>query len=136
MINKLQLLGRIGKDPESSTTKTGTTVVNFSVATAQSWKHKETGERTTETTWHRLVFFGPMAEVIVKHAKKGMLVYIEGRLKNDEWTDKKTGDKRTGTSIMGTSFQIVDWNKDKVPSKSIHMTSSIPPIESQDDIQF
>ena len=128
MINKLQLLGRLGQDPEGKTTKSGSPLASFSIATSRSWKNKDTQERVTETTWLPLVFFGSIAEPILKHAKKGMLVYIEGRLKSGEWTDKKTQEIRKGHSIIGTSFQIVDWNNDKTTQK--------PPLESQDDIQF
>jgi single-strand DNA-binding protein len=104
-VNKVILLGRLGKDPEVRSMPNGTTVVGLSVATSETWKDKNTGEKQERTEWHRVSFFGPKAEVIEKYFSKGSEIYVEGRLQTRKWTDKE-GVERYSTDIVGDQFRF------------------------------
>ena len=95
-VNKVILIGNLGQDPESRFTPQGTAVTSFSVATNESWK-SQSGEIKEHTEWHRIEMFGKRAETANEYMRKGNTVYIEGRLKTDEWEDKETGQKRRAT---------------------------------------
>ena len=97
-VNKVIVIGNLGKDPESRYTASGDAVCNFSVATTESWKDKSTGEKKEETEWHRVSVFGKLAEICGKYLKKGSQVYIEGSLKTRKWADKD-GQERYTTEI-------------------------------------
>ena len=86
-LNEVSLIGRVGNDPFVSE-KGKLSVASFSLATSESWRDKE-GALNTETHWHRVVYFGQPAEFVKQHVKKGMLLYVKGKLKNDKWTDKE-----------------------------------------------
>ncbi|MCJ7802773.1 MAG: single-stranded DNA-binding protein, partial [Candidatus Marinimicrobia bacterium] len=86
-LNKVQLIGHLGADPESRFTTSGNAVTNFNLATNESWKSAE-GDAKEKTEWHRVVLFGKMAETAAEYMKKGQLVYIEGRLQTRSWDDK------------------------------------------------
>ncbi len=105
-VNKVILIGNLGRDPEVRYSPDGAAIANLSVATTSSWKDKATGERKDETEWHRVVFYGRTAEVAGEYLKKGKPVYIEGRLKTRKWTDKEGQDKYT-TEIVGDSMQML-----------------------------
>lgn len=92
-INNVVLLGRVGRDPEKRFTQGGQPVVNFSMATSETWKDRS-GQKQERTSWHRVVVFGPSAEAVATYVSKGSQVAVEGRLNYDEWTDK-SGQKRT-----------------------------------------
>jgi single-strand DNA-binding protein len=99
-LNKVQLIGNLGKDPEVRSTQTGDKVCSFSVATSDSWKDKATGDRKQRTEWHRVVIWNPgLVEIAEKYLKKGSKVYIEGRNSTREWTDKN-GVKRESTEVV------------------------------------
>jgi single-strand DNA-binding protein len=104
-VNKVILLGRLGKDPDIRSLPNGNEVVSLSVATSETWKDKNTGERQERTEWHRVSFFGPRAEVIAKYFNKGSEIYIEGRLQTRKWTDKE-GIERYSTDIVGNAFSF------------------------------
>lgn len=87
-LNEATLIGNLGKDPEVRTLQNGTKVVNFNMATSESWKDKATGERKEKTDWHRIVIWGPLADVAEKYLHRGSKVYIAGKLQTREWTDK------------------------------------------------
>ena len=95
-VNKVIIVGNLGQDPESRFTPQGTAVTSFSVATNESWKN-QSGEVVEHTQWHRIELFGKRAETANQYMRKGHTVYIEGRLKTDEWEDKETGQKRRAT---------------------------------------
>ena len=95
-INKVILIGRLGRDPEIRYTPNGDAVANFSIATSENWKDKNTGEKKEKTEWHRLVAFRRRAEIIGEYLTKGSLIYIEGKLQTREWDDKE-GVKRYTT---------------------------------------
>jgi len=108
-INKVILIGNIGADPECRYTPNGTAVANVSLATSDSWKDKQTGQQRERTEWHRVVFFGRIAEVVTEYARKGSKLYIEGRLQTREW--EKDGEKRYSTEVVvdiGGQMQLLD----------------------------
>ena len=106
MLNKVQLIGRVGKDPEMRYLPSGEAVVNFSIATTEKWKDKGTGEPREETEWHRVVFYDRLAEIAGEYLKKGRPVYVEGRLKTRKWTDKE-GQERYTTEIRGDEMRML-----------------------------
>jgi len=105
-VNKVIIVGNLGRDPEVRYTPSGSAVCNVSVATTRNWKNKDSGERMEETEWHRVVFFDRMAEVAGEYLKKGRSVYVEGRLKTRKWQDKEGKDQYT-TEIMATDMQML-----------------------------
>jgi single-strand DNA-binding protein len=105
-VNKVILIGNLGQDPESRFTPQGTAVTSFSVATNESWK-SQSGEIKEHTEWHRIEMFGKRAETANEYMRKGHTVYIEGRLKTDEWEDKETGQKRRATKIQCDNFTML-----------------------------
>lgn len=106
-VNKVILIGRIGKDPEARYTTSGDCVVTLSLATSEHWKDKQTGERKEATEWHRCTAFGKPAEIIGEYVKKGSLLYIEGQLKTRKWQDQ-SGQDRYSTEISIREFQFLD----------------------------
>lgn len=105
-INKVILVGYLGRDPEVRYKPSGDAVANVALATSRSWKDKSSGEKREETEWHRVTFFGRTAEVAAEYTKKGSLIYVEGRLKTDKWTDKD-GVERYTTSIIADGLQLL-----------------------------
>jgi single-strand DNA-binding protein len=105
-VNKVIIVGNMGKDPEVNFSAGGDPVVNISVATSSRYKDKTTGEPKEETEWHRVVCFGKTAEVVGEYGKKGRSVYVEGRLRTRKWTDKE-GVERYTTEIVANSVQFV-----------------------------
>jgi len=93
MLNKAQIIGRLGKDPEVRYTPSGEAVCNFSVATSEKWKDKTTGEVKEETTWHRISAWGRLAEIVGEYLHKGSLVYCEGKMTERKYTDKDGAEK-------------------------------------------
>ena len=105
-VNKVILIGNLGKDPEIRYAPSGSAICNITLATSRNWKDKTTGERQEETEWHRVVFFDRMAEVAGEYLKKGKSVYIEGRLKTRKWTDKEGAEKYT-TEVMADKMEML-----------------------------
>lgn len=105
-VNKAIILGRLGKDPEIRYSSSGAAIANFTVATGESWKNKETGEKEERTEWHRVTAFGKLAEIIGEYLKKGSQVYIEGRLQTRKWQDQNGSDRYT-TEIVLSGFDGV-----------------------------
>ena len=101
-MNKVMLIGNLGRDPDVRETSGGT-MVNLSVATSESWNDRATGERKTETEWHRVTVFGAVANTAAKYLRKGSKVYIEGRLKTRKWEDKQ-GHERESKQIVLSGF--------------------------------
>ena len=94
-VNKVIIVGNLGKDPEVRYMANGDAACNFSVATTESWKDKTSGEKKEETEWHRVSVFGKLAEICGQYLKKGSQVYVEGSLKTRKWTDKEGQEKYT-----------------------------------------
>lgn len=106
-INKVILIGNLGKDPEVRYMPSGGAVVNVTVATSDSWKDKQTGESKERTEWHNVVFFNKLAEIVGQYLKKGSRVYVEGSLRTRKWQDKDGQDRYT-TEIVGNDMQMLD----------------------------
>jgi single-strand DNA-binding protein len=104
-VNKVILVGRLGRDPETRFTSGGQAVANFSVATDESYKDRN-GERQKRTEWHKIVVWGKQAEIAQQYLKKGSLIFIEGRIQSREWQDKE-GQKRTSFEIVATNFRML-----------------------------
>ena len=105
-INSAHLVGRLGKDPEIKYTQAGKAVANFSIATSEVWKDKNTGEKNEVTDWHNIVIWDKLAEVCGEYLKKGSQVYVSGRLKNRSWEDQD-GIKRYTTEIIANKMEML-----------------------------
>ncbi len=106
-VNKVILVGNLGKDPEVRYSPNGSAVTNITVATSETWKDKNTGEQKEKTEWHRVVFFNRLAEIAGEYLKKGSKVYIEGRLQTRKWQDQNGNDRYT-TEIVANEMQMLD----------------------------
>lgn len=107
-INKVILIGNLGRDPEVRYTPNGTAVANIALATSESWKDKQSGETQERTEWHRVVFYTRLAEIAGEYLRKGSKVYIEGRLQTRKWQDKTSGQDRYMTEIIAETMQMLD----------------------------
>ena len=105
-INKVIIIGNLGRDPEVRYTPSGAAVCNVSVATTRNWKDKNSGDKVEETEWHRVVFYDRLAEIAGEYLKKGRSVYVEGRLKTRKWADKDGKDNYT-TEIVAEQMQLL-----------------------------
>jgi single-strand DNA-binding protein len=105
-VNKVILVGNLGRDPETRYSPDGATIANVSIATTDSWKDKASGEKQERTEWHRVVFFDRLAEIAGEYLKKGSQVYVEGRLQTRKWTDKD-GNERYTTEIRAERMQML-----------------------------
>ena len=137
-VNKVILVGNMGQDPELRYTPQSTAVTTISVATNESWKSQD-GEVKEHTEWHRVEIFGKRAETAGEYLKKGQTVYIEGRLKTDEWEDKETGQKRRATKIQCDNFTMLGRRSDAPAGQSqgsMSPSSSSSDSEVDDDLPF
>jgi single-strand DNA-binding protein len=105
-INKVILIGNLGRDPEVRYTPNGSAICNISVATTRNWKDKTSGDKVEETEWHRVVFYDRLAEIAGEYLKKGRPVYVEGRLKTRKWQDKDGKDVYT-TEVIADNMQLL-----------------------------
>jgi single-strand DNA-binding protein len=105
-VNKVILIGNLGRDPEVRYTPSGSAVCNISLATTRNWKSRDSGERQEETEWHRVVFYDRLAEIAGEYLKKGRPVFVEGRLKTRKWQDKEGKDQYT-TEIIADQMQLL-----------------------------
>jgi single-strand DNA-binding protein len=105
-INKVILVGNLGADPETRYTTSGSAITSIRIATSESWKDKQTGEQQERTEWHRVKFFGRLAEIAGEYLKKGSQVYVEGRLQTRKWQDKEGQEKYT-TEIIADRMQML-----------------------------
>lgn len=127
MINKAIIVGNLGKDPESKHTSNGSSVSNFSVATSETWKDKNTGERKEATEWHRVVAFGRTADVVNQYLSKGSKVYVEGKIQTRKWQDKEGNDRYT-TEILANNIKMMDGKSESGQSRQ---QSRAPELVSQ-----
>ena len=105
-VNKVILVGNLGKDPEVRYTADGAAIANITLATTDTWKDKTSGEKKEATEWHRVAFFGKLAEIAGQYLKKGRSVYIEGRIRTRKWQDKEGQDRYT-TEIIADAMQML-----------------------------
>ena len=133
-VNKVTLIGNLGNDPEVRYSGNGNAVANVSLATAESWRDKDSGEQQERTEWHRVVFFGRLAEIVSEYLHKGSQVYVEGRLQTNKWQDKEGNDRYT-TQIVANEMQMLGGrggtsaNKEPAPESDDTVDSS--PKKSQ-----
>lgn len=105
-VNKVILIGNLGRDPELRYAPNGAAICNVTIATSRNWKDKNSGDKMEETEWHRVVFYDKLAEIAGQYLKKGRSVYVEGRLKTRKWTDKDGVEKYT-TEIIADQMQML-----------------------------
>lgn len=146
-INKVTLIGNLGADPEVRYTASGSAVANVRLATAESWRDRESGEQQERTEWHRVVFFGRLAEIVEQYLRKGSQVYVEGRLQTRKWQDRD-GNERYTTEIVANEMQMLGGrggggggggapSQDREPAAAGGGGPSEPPMdEFDDDIPF
>ena len=106
MLNKVLLIGNLGRDPEVRTTPSGQPVATFSIATSRRWKDRD-GNRQEQTEWHNIVVWGKQAEVAGQYLTKGKQVFVEGRLQTRSWDDKNSGEKKYKTEVICENFQML-----------------------------
>ena len=107
-INKVILIGNMGRDPETRYLPSGGAVTNIALATSESWTDKQSGQKQERTEWHRVVFFNRLAEIAGEYLKKGSKVYIEGSLRTRKWQDAQTGQDKYSTEIVASEMQMLD----------------------------
>ena len=128
-VNKVILVGNLGKDPEVRYLDNGVAVANFSLATTENYKNKE-GERVSKTEWHNIVLWRGLAEVAEKWLKKGSSVYVEGKIRTRKWEDKD-GNTRYSTEILGDNMTMLGGNP-----VSESPAESVPSSDKKDDLPF
>jgi single-strand DNA-binding protein len=139
-VNKVILVGNVGKDPEVKYLDNGVAVCNFSLATSETYSNKN-GEKVTQTEWHNIVLWRKLAEIAETYIKKGMQIYIEGQIRTRNWEDKD-GVKRYTTEIFGTSMQMLgrkaEGGNEPQANQEVaqHTTSESPAIDETDDLPF
>lgn len=137
-INKVILIGHLGKDPDVRYLPNGDATANITLATSESWKDKNSGEKMEKTEWHRVSFFRQLAEVVGKYLTKGSLIYVEGKLQTRKWTDKEGNDKYT-TEIIADKMQMLGGKPqsgDEAPreQRPAQARSGGAPIQTIDDL--
>ncbi len=110
-VNKVILIGNLGRDPEVRASQNGGKIANITVATSESWNNKQSGQREEKTEWHRLVMFNTTAEIAEKYLKKGSKIYAEGKLQTRKWTDKDNQERFT-TEVVVDNFTMLDSKRD------------------------
>src|SRR5882757_2694158 len=148
-LNKVILVGNIGKDPETRYMPNGKAVTNFSVATSEGWTDKQTGDKQERTEWHNVVLFEKLAEIAAEYLRKGSQVYIEGSLRTRKWQDKEGKDRYT-TEIVARDMQMLgsraggsgggggDYSSERKPAteRSAPPAAEVSEGEFDDDIPF
>lgn len=145
-VNKVILVGTLGRDPESKTFPNGGSLCQFSIATSESWTDKNTGERREQTEWHRIVANNRLGEIAQQYLRKGSKVYIEGKLKTRQWTDQN-GVERYTTEISANELQMLDskpandnqgqQQRQPAPSQNAgYGAPRTPPADLDDDLPF
>ena len=114
-VNKVILVGNLGQKPDMKYTQSNTAVANLSLATSESWKDKDSGDFKTKTEWHRVVYFGKLAEIAEQYLDKGSKVYIEGKLQTRKWQDQSGNDRYT-TEVLGPELTMLDSRGDSSAS--------------------
>src|SRR5476649_1696238 len=129
-VNKVILIGNLGKDPETRYMPEGGAVTNVTIATSSQWKDKTTGDKKEETEWHRVVFFNRLAEIAGEYLKKGSKVYVEGSIRTRKWQDQAGVDRYT-TEIVAAEMQMLDSRGTGAPSSSAPQRPQQMPTQEQ-----
>lgn len=149
-VNKVILIGNCGRDPEIRTTTSGDSVANVSIATTEKFKDRNSGELRENTEWHRLVFYGRLAEIVGQYVKKGSPIYVEGKIRTRKWQDQNTGQERYMTEIYCDQLTMLGSRRDMQtepfpqgeapmpagPSSSPQQPKPVPSNDLEDDIPF
>jgi len=130
-VNKVILLGNLGKDPEIRTLERGDKVASFSLATSETYKNKE-GQKVEQTEWHNIVMWRGLAEVAEKYLKKGSQIFLEGKIKTRSWDDKE-GNKRYTTEIIADTFTMIGARKDREETPQTTDNGAPPVVPGPDD---
>ncbi len=145
-LNKVLLIGNVGGDPEIRSLPSGSKVANFSLATSESYTDKN-GQKQTQTEWHRVELWDNLASVVEQYVKKGDSLYVEGKIRNERWTDQN-GQERTGIRIRGTAMQMlsggnrntenanVGSQSEMAPTEKMVYNQSIPTSTAEEDLPF
>ena len=142
-LNKVMLIGNLGRDPEVRYMPSGGAMCNISIATTENWRDKNTGDKKEKTEWHRIVMFGKQAELAEQYLKKGSPIYIEGRLQTRKWTTKEGEDKYT-TEVIADRMQFLSGRGgglasetgSKPSNESVQDSSGGPSFPEEEDIPF
>jgi single-strand DNA-binding protein len=122
-VNKVILVGTLGRDPETKYLPSGGAVTTISLATSEAWKDKNTGQPQEHTEWHRVVFYGKPAEIVGEYCKKGSPLYVEGSLHTRKWQDKQTGQDKYSTEIKALNFQLLGGKGERQEAAPAHPSS-------------
>lgn len=133
-VNKVILVGNLGRDPEIRYSAGGQPIANFSLATTENFTTKD-GDRKEETEWHRIVAFGKLAEICSQYLTKGRSVYIEGSIRTNQWEDKE-GNKRSTTEIIARNMQMLGAKPSGDRTQGADTTKSEEPFDADDDVPF
>lgn len=128
-LNKVQLIGRLGADPETRYMPSGSAVTNVRMATSETWKDKDSGEKKERTEWHNVAFFGRLAEVVAEYLSKGSQCYVEGKLRTRKWQDRDGNDRYT-TEIVANELVMLGGKRSEAKQ------DESPPKDFDDDIPF
>lgn len=135
MLNQVQIIGRVGKDPEVRRTQAGDAVANISVATTKKWKDKG-GQQQEHTEWHRVSYFGRIAEVVEKYVVKGSLIYVQGEMVTKKWTDA-SGVEKYSTEVRGGELKLLGGKGDTTTKQEYATKTPAPDLSDiDDDIPF
>ena len=135
-VNKVILVGNLGQKPDMKYTQSNTAVANLSLATSESWKDKDSGDLKTKTEWHRVVYFGKLAEIAEQYLDKGSKVYVEGKLQTRKWQDQSGNDRYT-TEVLGQELTMLDSRGDSSGSSFENNNSGMSEEDvSQDNGEF
>ncbi len=128
MVNKVILVGNLGKDPEVRYTSGGQAVANLRIATSRTWNDKQSGQKREETEWHDVEVWGKQAELCGEYLSKGRMVYLEGRLKTDKWQDKQTGQDRYRVKVVADTVRFLGGRgTGRAPADEAGMPAGPPP---------
>ena len=133
-VNKVILIGHLGRDPEVRYASDGKAIANISLATSESWKDKNSGQKQEKTEWHRVVFFGRLGEIVGEYLKKGSSVYVEGKLTTRKWQDKDGKDRYT-TEIVAREMQMLGGKGEAKPQQAPAQKAALAD-DFDDDIPF
>lgn len=136
-LNKVMIIGRLGAEPDTRYMPNGKAVTNIRVATSETWKDKQTGDRKEKTEWHSIVLFDKLAEIAAEYLRKGSLAYFEGKLTTRKWTDKDGKDRYT-TEIVARDMQMLGSRGERTERQAPASSAGPEPIggEFDDDIPF
>lgn len=144
-INKVILIGNLGREPEVKFTSTGTAIANLALATSESWTDKATGQKQEKTEWHRVVVFGKLAEIVQQYVHKGSKIYVEGQLKTRKWQNKEGVDQYTTEVVLsgfGGVLQMLDSRNSSPQQEHVPQVTADPitPVKAdeafEDEIPF